>query len=86
MKTFIPSALHSDGASRRCHILNLSAAGALLHVGITPRVHGSIELEIAGDLVAGSVVWERAARLGIRFDRSISHDHIDRCLNHVTIG
>jgi hypothetical protein len=65
-------ALVVDGARELCLVRNISAGGVMAHVYRHLAVGTRVEIEIKNDEpLAGRVVWEEDANVGIAFDQKI---------------
>ena len=79
-KSFLVARLNLASGAVRCHILNLSSSGALVHA-TTNMSHGPhVELQFAGGQHRGRVVWANGGRLGFHFDRRLSGVELERAL------
>jgi hypothetical protein len=66
-KLFQPSEMSTEGATRRVHLLNLSAGGALIYASEPPPPGTTLRLYCAARFVAARVAWRDERRFGVAF-------------------
>ncbi|WP_404373036.1 PilZ domain-containing protein [Sphingomonas sp. MMS24-J45] len=85
-KIFHPVELRIGGGSRRAHLLDLSAGGALAHCRNPPTTGASLVLVIGGALHTASVVWQDGLRFGLAFRFRLDRAEIDRIVAQATVA
>lgn len=71
---FVSAALYHDGGCSSATVRNLSESGALVEAPVLPSPGTLIRLSRGALSVAGTVVWRRGGKAGLRFDSAITVD------------
>lgn len=71
---FVSAALCHDGGCSSATVRNLSEFGALVEAPVLPSPGTLIRLSRGALSVAGTVVWRRGGKAGLRFDSAITVD------------
>jgi hypothetical protein len=77
-KTFQPTMMRTPAGSFRVHLINVSATGALVHVGDPPARGTRIAIDLGTNYADAHVIWTNGARFGVAFERAIDDRIIDR--------
>ena len=76
VKIFQPAMLTADGRARRVHLLDVSAAGALVHAQEPVAKGALVRVECLGVVRDGDVRWSTGKRFGLLFDRTLSAEQV----------
>ena len=71
---FVSAALYHDGGCSSATVRNLSELGALVEAPVLPSPGTLIRLSRGALSVAGTVVWRRGGKAGLRFESAITVD------------
>jgi hypothetical protein len=66
-KLFQPTEMTTDGMTRRVHLLNLSAGGALIFAANPPMPGAILQLACGGHSLPARVAWRAERRFGVAF-------------------
>lgn len=66
-KLFQPTEMVSDGQTRRVHLLNVSAGGALIFAAEPPMPGAMLRLECGSHSLEARVAWRTERRFGVAF-------------------
>lgn len=69
---FVSAALYHDGGCSSATIRNLSEFGALVEAPVSPSPGTSIRLSRGALSVAGTVVWRRGEKAGLKFESAVA--------------
>lgn len=82
LKLFQPTEMRDTGGeTRRAHLLDLSATGALVHASDPPAAGGGVQLLLDGAFRAGEVMWADGRRFGLRFRAPLADAQVDGILS-----
>jgi hypothetical protein len=76
VKVFQPAMLVADGRARRVHLLDVSAAGALVHAQEPVAKGAQVRVECAGVVRDAAVRWSEGKRFGLLFERQLSAEQV----------
>lgn len=69
---FVSAALYHDGECSSATIRNLSEFGALVEAPVLPSPGTQVRLSRGALCVAGTVVWRRGGKAGLRFESAVT--------------
>lgn len=69
---FVSAALYHDGGCSSARVRNLSEFGALVEAPVLPSPGTSIRLSRGALSVAGTVVWRRGGKAGLKFECAVT--------------
>ena len=72
----IPVTLATASDLHKCHMTNISDAGAMLETPAPPNPGTPARLVMGDDVVQCQVVWARQQMCGIKFDHSLGADKL----------
>lgn len=82
LKLFQPTEMRGpDGATRRAHLLDLSATGALVHAADPPAVGGEVALRLSNAPRPGRVMWVDGRRFGVQFRSPLTDAEVEDALS-----
>ncbi len=76
-KVFLPAEMRGGEGTSRVHLLNLSAAGTLVHGPAEPVIGAIVQLRYEAAIWFGQVVWTAQKRFGVAHLAPLSADAID---------
>jgi hypothetical protein len=71
-KLFQPTEICTEGSTRRAHLLNLSAGGALIYASDPPTLGTSLRVRCGARSLPAQVRWNDGRRFGVAFSTPLS--------------
>ena len=76
-KVFLPAEMMGGEGASRVHLLNLSAAGTLVHGQAAPLMGAIVQLRCEAATWFGQVVWTTPKRFGVMHLTPLSGDAVE---------